>query len=109
MNIQIVRLNSGEEILCDLVADDTNDVVTLKSPLIIIPQGQGQIGFMGWMPYANTENGVDISKSFVAFTVEPDTQLKGDYTSHISGIVVPQQFSEPIQAGPVGVGIDTVA
>lgn len=108
MNIQIVRLNSGEEILCDLVSND--DTYTLKSPLIIIPQGKGQIGFMGWMPYANTENGVEIIKTFVAFIIEPDTQLKGDYTSHITGIVVPQQFSAPIQVGgPVGVGVDTVA
>jgi hypothetical protein len=107
MNIKIVRLNSGEEILCDLVKND--DTYTLKSPLIIIPQGQGQIGFMGWIPYADTKDGVEVSKSFVAFTIEPDTQLKNDYSSHISGIVVPQQFSKPIQAGPVGLDIDTVA
>ena len=64
MNIQIVRLNSGEEILCDLVADDTNDVVTLKSPLIIIPQGQGQIGFMGWMPYADYKE-LELDNKFI--------------------------------------------
>ena len=88
MSIKIVRLNSGEEILCDHSFSD--DVHTLKKPLIIIPSGGGGIGFMSWMPYADTKDGVNIPNNFVAFFVDPDDQLKGEYASYTSDIVVPQ-------------------
>ena len=66
--IKIVRLNSGEEILCKHTLKD--GMHTLEKPLVIIPTGEGKIGFMGWMPYADIEKtGVNISDSFVAFVV----------------------------------------
>ena len=88
MNIQLVRLNSGEEILCNLEKVDMN--YFLKKPLILIPTGEtGQIGFMSWMPYAKTDDGVKISDDFVAFIVDPDDQLTAEYTSHTSRVIVP--------------------
>ena len=99
MNIKLVRLNSGEEILCNLVKDDENFL--LKKPLILIPTGDaGQIGFMSWMPYAKTDDGVKIPDSFVAFIVEPDDQLVGEYTSHTSNVIVPNSAISTI--GPAG-------
>lgn len=88
MNAKIVRLNSGEEILCDHTLKD--GVHNLKKPLIIIPSGGGNIGFMGWMPYADIEKtGVDVPDSFVAFVIDPDKQLKGEFNSYTSGIIAP--------------------
>ncbi len=88
MNIQLVRLNSGEEILCNLEKVDGDFL--LKKPLILIPTGDaGQIGFMSWMPYAKTDDGVKISDDFVAFIVDPDDQLTAEYTSHTSSVIVP--------------------
>jgi hypothetical protein len=97
MNVKIVRLNSGEEILCNLETTDTHH--TLKDALIIIPQPDGQIGFMTWLAYANIDNGVNISNDFIAFTVDPDEQLKKEFTTHISGIVVPD--AGPVVAGTI--------
>ena len=89
MNAKIVRLNSGEEILCDLTISD-DGTHNLKKPLIIIPSGGGNIGFMGWMPYADIEkSGVNVPDSFVVFVVDPDEQLKGEYDSYTSDIVAP--------------------
>jgi len=87
MNIQLVRLNSGEEILCNLVKDDKGHL--LKKPLVLIPTGDGQIGFMSWMPYAKTDDGVLVPDDFVAFIVQPDEQLVDEYTQHTSNIIVP--------------------
>ena len=85
---KIVRLNSGEEILCQHASEDGTH--KLSKPLIIIPTGEGKIGFMGWMPYTDIkEKGVSISDSFVAFVVEPDKELKQDYMSFITGVVAP--------------------
>jgi hypothetical protein len=98
MNAKIVRLNSGEEILCNLTTTDTHH--TLKDALIIIPQPDGQIGFMSWMAYADIKDGVVITNDFVAFVVEPDEQLKKEFKSHTSGIIVPD--AGPVVAGTIG-------
>ena len=87
MSIKIVRLNSGEEILCDMVVEDGK--YTLKKPLIIIPAQGGQIGFMSWMPYADTDDGVTISEDFVAFTIEPMKELISEYKSQTSDVIIP--------------------
>tara|TARA_Y100000310_G_C20691935_1_gene822858 strand:+ start:1964 stop:2323 length:360 start_codon:yes stop_codon:yes gene_type:complete len=93
--IKIVRLNSGEEILCTHTL--TDGIHNLKKPLIIIPSGGGNIGFMGWMPYADIEKtGVNIPDSFVAFVIDPDKQLKGEYESYISGIITTKKSNELI-------------
>ena len=53
MNHRIVRLSSGEEILCDLLV--TGDSYLLKEPAIIIPAGDGNIGLAHWLPYADNK------------------------------------------------------
>ncbi len=98
MNIRIVRLNSGEEILCNLVKNESDS--TLKDPLLIVPASNGQIGFMSWMPYADTDGGVNIPNSFIVFDIKPDKMLSDEYSSHVSGIVVPS--SAPVVSGPIG-------
>jgi hypothetical protein len=99
MNIKIVRLNSGEEILCNLSRAEPDSI--LKDPLLIVPTQGGQIGFMSWMPYADVKDGVSIPNSFIVFAVKPDEMLVKEYTSHVSGIVVPS--SEPVVSGPIGI------
>jgi len=93
--IKIVRLNSGEEILCKHTLKD--GMHTLEKPLVIIPTGEGKIGFMGWMPYADIEKtGVNISDSFVAFVVDPDKELKQDYVGFTTGVVAPVKNNKKV-------------
>jgi hypothetical protein len=98
MNIKIVRLNSGEEILCNYVKNKSDS--TLKDPLLIVPTPDGQIGFMSWMPYADTTDGVNVPNSFIVFDITPDKMLSDEYASHTSGIVVP---SSAKLSGPIGI------
>ena len=41
--IKLVRLVSGEELLCD-VTSETESSITIKNPLIMVPTGEGKIG-----------------------------------------------------------------
>lgn len=88
MNVKLFRLNSGEEILARF--EEQAGAWLLKDPAILIPMGEGQIGMMPWMIYTKASKGVSISKSFVAFTVEPLDELKSQYDSSLNkGIVTP--------------------
>ena len=85
--LKVVRLNSGEEILCK--AEVKENSTTLHDPLIMVPMQGGQLGFMPWLQYCNTSGGVTIKNDFIAFSLKPTEQLVKEYTQATSGIVVP--------------------
>ena len=90
MNVKVFRLNSGEEILSRFEEKDTTWL--LKDPAILVPVGQGQIGLMPWMMYTKAAKGIEISKSFIAFTVEPLEELKSQYDASLNkGLVTPSK------------------
>jgi len=100
MNIKIVRLTSGEEIICSCEKND--DSYTLKKPAILIPTGKGTLGLMPWLGYADLSEGksIDIPDEFVMFTVEPQTELMNEYNSAFgSGLFVPAK--SPMSGGGV--------
>jgi hypothetical protein len=90
MNVKVFRLNSGEEILSRFEETDTH--WNLKDPAILVPLERGQIGLMPWLMYTKAAKGVQIPKSFVAFTVEPLDELKDQYDQSLNkGIVTPSK------------------
>jgi len=87
--VKIVRLTSGEELIAKVEETDTN--VTLKKPAILIPAGKDQLAFGQWLPYANIKNGIEISKDYVVFVIDPMNELIAQYEESFgSGLVVPK-------------------
>ena len=95
----MVRLSSGEEIICKWSIDTTVDsnIHILKDCAILFPVGQGKLAFAKWMPYLSEEqhkSGIKIDNKFVMFVADLDEEMKNQYQGMISGLVVPS-------AGPV--------
>jgi len=87
--VKIVRLTSGEELIAKVEETDTN--VTLKKPAILIPAGKDQLAFGQWLPYADISNGIEISKDYVVFVVDPMDEMVSQYEQAFgSGLVVPK-------------------
>ena len=93
MSVKLIRLTTGEEILAK--AESTPTGWILKDPAIIVPVGQGKLGFAKWLPYAQTEKGVEIASNFVMFHLDPDAELATQYTSMVTGLVVPGPAATP--------------
>ena len=85
-NIQIVRLASGEEILCNLAI--IGDSYIMKDPAVIIPTQGGNIGFARWLPYADISQ-VTVSKKFIVFVVEPVPMMVKKYNEMTNPLSVP--------------------
>jgi len=105
MSTKIVRLTSGEEVICSY--SEEGDVCELKKPAIIIPTGQGQLGLMPWLAYADlSEKSVKVDKKFVVFVVDAQSDLLNEYNSAFgNGLFVPATPSPSlVGAGPVGNG-----
>lgn len=88
MNVKIIRLISGEEMLCSVT--DNGDTITLKNPAVLIPSPEGKLLMAKWMPYANDENGFTLAKNFVMFMVEPQSDLSNHYTTtFVNNLFIP--------------------
>jgi len=89
--VKILRLTTGEEILC--TAEKTDTGWTAKKASIIVPVGKGQIGLMGWMPYTKVyETGIELRDESVMFISEPQDELLTEYKEVFgSGLIVPKK------------------
>tara|TARA_R100000657_G_C4650806_1_gene95198 strand:+ start:638 stop:952 length:315 start_codon:yes stop_codon:yes gene_type:complete len=98
MEVRIVRLSSGEEILAK--CDELENSIKVKNPAMLVPMQQGQLGMMPWLAYADYTE-IEIDKKFVMFTVRPQLELMNQYNENMgNGLVVPEKnIAEPAIAG----------
>lgn len=84
--VYLVRLSSGEEILCNL--EETPTLYALLNPTVIIPTQGSNIGLSAWLPYAKNER-IEVEKQFVVFITEPVEALAKQYNEIHSKIILP--------------------
>jgi hypothetical protein len=85
-SVKLVRIFSGEEILSKITVNEDNSV-TLEEPILLMPAGEGRIGFAPYCPF--TEENITIKSEHVVFIVEPTTALTDNYRQATTGIEVP--------------------
>ena len=89
MEVRIVRLSSGEEMICKHETD--GKTTKIKNPAVLIPMQGGQLGMMSWMPYADYKE-LELDNRFVMFAIKPQTELLNQYNENIgSGLVIPEK------------------
>ena len=88
MNIKIVRLTTGEELICDAKVNSTDQVI-LKDVAILIPTQQNQLGLAPFMAYSDAKDGFHTTMNSIMFIVEPQAELKNQYQKMFSKIITP--------------------
>lgn len=83
-NIKIVRLQSGEDIMADIIEDEENDTIFLDNPMHIIfkriPTGQTVMMMMPWLPIeVIKENSAIVYSSDILTIIEPKEDLVDYY------------------------------
>jgi hypothetical protein len=92
-NIKIVRLQSGEDIMADMIQDEENDTVFLNNPMHIIfkriPTGQTVMMMAPWLPIEIIkENNAILYSSDILTVIEP----KEDLIEYYGNVVIEAQF-----------------
>lgn len=77
-DIKIVRLSTGEELICEVSTLESNEY-TFKDVAILIPTQQNSLGLAPFMAYSDVEKGMKIEKRFVMFMVDPVENLVNQY------------------------------
>jgi hypothetical protein len=94
MNVKLLRLKSGEDVIADVTLVDTEDTIILENPAILMPMGgsqggQVQMGFGPWAPFSDNKK-FEIPRDWLVFISTPAKDLLNQYNSMFgSGIVLP--------------------
>ena len=87
MNIKIVRIVSGEE----LIGDWNRETNTIHNPVVMVPLGKDQLGFQPWIPYAEDKE-ITFKEQHIVVVLTPDTKLQNEYNRVFgSGLLVPEE------------------
>jgi hypothetical protein len=87
-NIKIVRLQSGEDVICNYYADDKNGVVLLADPMHLIfkrmPTGRTVMMMMPWLPIEIIkDNSAIVYDSDILTIIEPKDELIHYYNQNV--------------------------
>ena len=85
MNIKVVRLVSGEE----LIGKWNEEKNTITNPVVMVPVAKDQLGFSPWIPYVDEED-VQLKEQHIMTVLTPDKKLQNEYNKvYGSGLIMP--------------------
>jgi hypothetical protein len=91
MNVKLIRMWSGEDVIADQVGD-SEDRIVIRNPIVAIPTGNGQMGFAPWSPLLKDKDvDLEISKSYVVYISEAQDQIVEQYEQMFSVIKAPSK------------------
>ena len=91
MNVKLIRMWSGEDVVADVVKEN-EDTIVFINPIVAVPTGQGQMGFVPWSPLLKEKGSeIEIPRNYVVYMAEvQDTTVEG-YTNMFSTIQTPSK------------------
>ena len=91
MNVKLIRMWSGEDVVADQVSDLTDSIV-IRNPIVAIPAGQGQMGFAPWSPLLKGKDiDLEVTKKYVVYITEAQEQIVEQYKDMFSVIKSPSK------------------
>jgi len=91
MNVKLIRMWSGEDVIADQVGD-LMDTIVIRNPIVAIPTGNSQMGFDPWSPLLKDKDiDLEVSKKYVVYISEAQEQIVGQYEQMFSLIKSPSK------------------
>lgn len=86
--VKLIGLVTGEQLIVKIL-DDSNKNWKIKTPAILMPMGEGKLGFAPWLPYGDADS-IFINSDKIVFVTNPQVELLNKYNEAFgSGLVVP--------------------
>ena len=90
MNVKVLRMNTGEEIIFTLISED-EDSIEVEHPLVALPNAQGQVGFAPWSTLAKEDETIKVSKEYVVYVIEARDEIVENYEKIFSPLTTPSK------------------
>ena len=88
MNVKLIRMWSGEDVVADLIKED-KDVIVIANSIVAIPAQQGQIGFAPWSPLVDKNATLKVTRKYVVYIEDPQDDLVEQYNQMFGNIATP--------------------
>ena len=90
MNVKVIRMNTGEEVIVTLL-NETEENLEIENPLVGMPTQSGQIGFGPWAPLVKNDESITISRSYVVYIADAQVDVVEQYEKIFSPIETPSK------------------
>ncbi len=90
MNVKLIRVVTGEEVVAEIVSE-TDDTITIKNGLVVLPTGQS-IGFAPWATVISKEEPeITMNLKHVIYVAEVQDSVSQKYKEMFGNIITPQE------------------
>ena len=91
MNVKLIRMWSGEDVIADQVGDLTDSIV-IRNPIVAVPAGNGQMGFAPWSPLLKgRDEDLEVTKKYIVYIADAQEQIVEQYEEMFSLIKSPSK------------------
>lgn len=91
MNVKLIRMSSGEDLITNVI-EDASDFVIIENAIVGVPTGQGTLGFAPWSPMiSKAQTQITVDKKFVVYIADADDGIVDQYTKMYSNIITPDK------------------
>ena len=91
MNVKLMRMWSGEDVVADLI-QEKDDTVVIANPIVAVPAGNGQMGFAPWSPLLKEKGEqLEVTKKYIVYIADTQTEIVEQYKEMFSLIKSPSK------------------
>ena len=91
MNVKLIRMWSGDDVIADLI-EEKEDSIVFCNPIVAVPTGQGQMGFAPWSPLLKGKNEeLEVTKKYIVYIADTQEQIEEQYNEMFSVIKAPSK------------------
>ena len=85
--IKIVRMTTGEDVLCKVV--ESKDNILIEDAVVIVPSSQESVQFVPYAMFCDKDVQLKISNDKVMFIADPQHQFVNQHKQMFGGVVAP--------------------
>ena len=88
MTVKLIRMWSGEDVIADIVEENTDSVV-ITDPIVAVPsQQEGRIAFAPWSPLLQKDK-LEVTKKYIVYIGDPQAEIVEQFNSMFGKISKP--------------------
>ena len=88
MTVKLIRMWSGEDVIADIV-EDNSDSIVITDPIVAVPSPhQGNIAFAPWSPLLQKDK-LEVTKKYIDYIGDPQEEIIEQYNSMFGKLSTP--------------------
>ena len=88
MTVKLIRMWSGEDVIADIVEENTDSVV-ITDPIVAVPSQQdGRIAFAPWSPLLQKDK-LEVTKKYIVYIGDPQEEITEQFNKMFGKISKP--------------------